>query len=805
MKIPKAFKQATRWLAPAAAIYLALIICPDVVDAQSTQQLSGQDWRATVAADGVVRSLEYFKQGAWLAFPFSAGEHGGPRVWVRAGKEKLFIPLQPVAEPLRFEGREKDLQASLRYLADGRRLGVEVTLRNTSEKSMTDLRVGLQLGVDTYMDKYPDWNNKLFPTLLRCEKTHFFGYFMSPAGGVLTIASPDPIASFERYYIGKGHRIRTVSLDLMHPGPLPARHPAPKTSINPGEESRWTIYFEAVSSLSDVKPSLASATRAPIIDAERYTAHQPQQQLSARLYSQLKPELTLTEPGGKVFPLTARKIQSGIYETAVKLNQGFGLYTLRATAGGRTSETPFTLARPFSWYLLRAREAASKYQQKASSHIESAYGFFSAFLARKHFPSAKLDETLDAHFQKVLALLYDDKMQPGTYPERIQNSAGYCSLLVDRYEATGDRGSLEKAALLADFLISRQKADGGFYRGNTHYTSVLYIGKSIMELMLAEKRLADAGEAVWGERYTRHYAAVRRAMDDLVRRRGNVETEGQMTFEDGMMSCSALQLGMFALLQRDAAERKKYTEAAAAYLEQHNSLTQLLIPDSRMNNATLRFWESQYDVMVYPNMMDSPHGWSAWRIYATYYLYLLTGEAQYLRMTMNALGSSLQVVDTQSGRLRWAFVADPYIEAKVFVPDLARPGYGNLEPRILGEHYVDMVSDWWRAPEGKVVGGYVGHVDDWGRGGACDNDVHEIFKAMEEVALNAAFVVVGGDGKIEAWNCTVKRKGNLLEIYPAEAVVNRVHLNAGSETNVRVHFLRRTVIRTVKELEWVAE
>ncbi len=151
-----------------------------------------------------------------------------------------------------------------------------------------------------------------------------------------------------------------------------------------------------------------------------------------------------------------------------------------------------------------------------------------------------------------------------------------------------------------------------------------------------------------------------------------------MTFEDGMMSCSALQLGMFALLQRDAAERKKYTEAAAAYLEQHNSLTQLLIPDSRMNNATLRFWESQYDVMVYPNMMNSPHGWSAWRIYATYYLYLLTGEAQYLRMTMNALGSSLQVVDTQSGRLRWAFVADPYIEAKVFVPDLARHGYEPL-------------------------------------------------------------------------------------------------------------------------------
>ncbi len=782
--------------------FIALIAGSGYANVQVERQISDQDWRATISKDGV-QSFESFKQREWRQYPFRTGENGGPRPWVLVNGKREFIPLQPTADTLRFEGRMKDLATSLRYFAEGPLFGVEVMLKNKGETALTDLRFGLQLGVDTYMEKYPEWSDKLFPTLLRCEKTHFIGYFMSPSGHILVVTSPDPIASFERMYIGKGHRIGTVSLNLLHPGPLPPRHPVSPAFINPNEERHWIIYFEGAESLTDVKPAMARSTQAPIVDADRYTVNQPQP-LSVRVFSRREPELKVTNPDGNVLPLRVRKIHSGIYETTLTLNQGFGLYTLSAQAGDRISEAPFTLARPFSWYLLRAREAAEKYQQKASSHIESAYGFFSAFLARKHFPEPALDKRLDERFQKVIALLYDDKMQPNTYPERIQNSAGFCSLLVDRYEATGDRSSLEKAVQLADFLLTRQKADGGFYRDRTHFTSVIYIAKSIMELMLAEKRLADAGDATWNERYNRHYEAVRRAMDDLVRRGGNIQTEGQMTFEDGMMSCSALQLAMFALLQNDAQQRRKYTDAALSYLKQHDSLTQLLVPDSRMNGATLRFWESQYDVMVYPNMMDSPHGWSAWRIYATYNIYLLTGDPQYLRMTMNALGSCLQLVETQTGKLRWGFIADPYIEAKVFFPDTKRPGFGKFEQRIIGEQYVDMVSDWWRAPEGKVVGGYVGHVDDWGAGGAGDNDVHEIFKAMEEVVLDAAFVVMGRDGKLETWNCTVKRNGKLLEVYPAEAIVNRIHVNAASSTKVRVHFSGRTAERTVKGLTWIS-
>ncbi len=51
-------------------------------------------------------------------------------------------------------------------------------------------------------------------------------------------------------------------------------------------------------------------------------------------------------------------------------------------------------------------------------------------------------------------------------------------------------------------------------------------------------------------------------------------------------------------------------------MQSHRCLEQLLIPDARMNGATLRFWEAQYDVLIGGslNMMNSPHGWTAWLI-----------------------------------------------------------------------------------------------------------------------------------------------------------------------------------------------
>ena len=350
---------------------------------------------------------------------------------------------------------------------------------------------------------------------------------------------------------------------------------------------------------------------------------------------------------------------------------------------------------PWSWYATQARANAVAKPQKASTHTESWYGLFSGYIARRYFPDSALDTAIDAKFAELAPLMYDlNKMVPKF--QRIQNDACWASLLVDRYEATGDRHSLEFAAALADYLIANQSPDGAYRNGKAHYTCVVYIAKSVMEVMAAEQPLAEK-DPVWRTRYDRHAASVRRAVDDLAERLDNIGTEGEATYEDGMIACAYTQLAMYALLQTDSGLRQKYLEAAKKVSSGHRCLSQIVIPDCRMNGGSLRYWESQYDIMTYPNMMNSPHGWSAWRLYGLWYLYQLTGEKEYLRQAMNGLGSCVQLIDFKTGDLRWGFVPDPCVQARVFEQDPVHPGKGVWNQRVIGEQYLPMISGWYRA------------------------------------------------------------------------------------------------------------
>ena len=98
------------------------------------------------------------------------------------------------------------------------------------------------------------------------------------------------------------------------------------------------------------------------------------------------------------------------------------------------------------------------------------------------------------------------------------------------------------------------QTEDGAYRADfghgVHYTSVTYIAKYMLELAVIEQRLGRA-QPEWQERFERHYNSARRAVENLERLRDNIGTEGEHTFEDGMISCTAAQLGHFALLQED--------------------------------------------------------------------------------------------------------------------------------------------------------------------------------------------------------------------------------------------------------------
>jgi hypothetical protein len=357
------------------------------------------------------------------------------------------------------------------------------------------------------------------------------------------------------------------------------------------------------------------------------------------------------------------------------------------------------------------------------------------------------------------------------------------SVLVDRYQATGDARVLEQANEFAEYLFSRQHPDGYYGGYGMHpYTSVLYVAKAIMELMAAEKPLAE-GSPVWRERYDRHYDSVRRAMDDLVRRGSDVKTEGEGTFEDGAVSCTATQLAMFALLEQDPAERLRYQEAAERFLTAHACLTRLLDADTRSRGATARWWEAWNDAKTGAQMMTSPHGWSGWRLYGVYYLYLLTGREEYLRGIMDGLGAGAQLMEWPSGTLRQAFVIDPHLAAGERVPDPSDPTWGRYEERILSEEYLRTIGGWYgRRTEGDTYMDRVG----WAWTG--DGIPYEIFKAMEEIALTSAYVLEREDGSFLAYNGAVSERKGVLTVRPSEAIASRVHLNLRSPHDVAVSF-----------------
>lgn len=655
---------------------------------------------------------------------------------------------------------------------------MEVILENKGNVPFQPVKAGLKLGIDTYMDKYPDWFGKYFPTLMMNEKTHFYGYLQTPSGHTLGVVSPQPVASWSvDYNLGyqdpaphwfMGHRIESLNLDLMNALPLPQHCPQDLWILKQGERKTWTIAFVDINTPGEFEETIHKVAGVPMIRMPQ-TVYQPKETATFEVLA-TAPTVEVTDSEGKLQKVTVKSKSGHVKEVSCML-PSVGLYTVKVTDGDKQLQGVLSAHASWEWTMERAREGALKYHQKATSHIESWYGFHSSFIAARYFPEKQLDETLRSRFDYLFGLLHDrTKMVPLYHASRIQNTSGTIGLLVDKYEAYGDVEDLKKASRLADWLMNTwQRKDGAYVNHNTVYTSVIYVAKSMLELTLVERELGKT-ESMWKEAADRHYASAKRAIDQLVASQGDFETEGELTFEDGMVSCSALQIGMLALMQQDEKERKHYTDAMLQILNSHDCLTQLRVPDARRRGGTMRYWEAQYDVQMLPNMFNSPHGWSGWRAYATYYAYLLTGEERWLKETFNAMGAFSNLIDFRTGDLRWAFVVDPYLKVKqacsadthVTEDSLS---FGNPHPElydtrefVIGEQYVNMISDWQTV-------------------NTQDNDVHELFKCIGETMLTNAFVVERPDGEVIGYNCRVTRQGNKLTIKANEKQIVNLHCN----------------------------
>ncbi|SHF38201.1 hypothetical protein [Pedobacter caeni] len=770
--------------------YLTFILSLSFSLSLSAQSLlQNAYWKLDLLQDGTLKDLKINRNKKWENIPLPEKEYKGFRWYLSEQNKEENIAIKRSSENT-FTGNYKDIHFHLSYVLLEDKLQINAIVTNNSGKEFSPEKLGLRMGISNYMESYPQWNDVYFPTLLRAEKTHFWGYMMNPNGNILGLASPDPIASWSlNYNFGYGskevffwgHRIYSSNLDLINTGPLPQRHPQNSSSLKPGQTKKWSFYLVNISTLEDVAKTLTKIHKAPSFEI-RQTTLEKGKPFEVKVYNSGTSQLKLTAPSGTVKNIKAKTIKSGIAFFSVIPSNETGVYTLTANHQNRITEAKITVSEPWGWYLQKAREAALIYTQKASWNCENWYGFYSAYLAQIYYPNAEKLKQSNEQFSKVMSLMYDTVNavpKKITNASRIQNTSTTIGILVDKYRALKNISDLSLAARLADHvIIPSQSADGAYRNGHTHYTSVIYIAKSILELAEAEKELGKT-DLFWKNNYQKHYLSAKKAVDQLMLGMSAIETEGEGTFEDGMISCTALQIAAFALLQDNIEERNRYTKMAEDFINSHRSLTQLIVPDSRIRNGTLRFWEAQYDVMLGKNMLSSPHGWSAWRAYATHYLYLLTGKEDYLIQTMNAVGSCAQTIDSKSGKLRWAFVIDPYVntvQSSENFPGTSEDKYNNnqfkaeegkTKPIIIGEQYVDMVSDWFQA-------------------NTSDNDVHEIFKCMEEVALGKAYVLERNDGTLLTYNCSVIKKGNYLVLNSADDRLFKAHFNLKKKCKVSI-------------------
>ena len=610
---------------------------------------------------------------------------------------------------------------------------LKVSFSVSAENFVPVKRLGFRLGIDCCMESYPEWNTKYFPTAQRCEKKGYWACFVTPERNLLSVCSPSSVVSWKNEYSTAdydivGHRIYTSCIEMINTYPQPERHPQSPEGVG-CEPICAEIYYFLPQNEEEMYSFVEKYSGIKVPRTNKYTLEDGES-----LYVD-----------GKLFegPLT-----DGVNIIETSGNAELSVY----------------VRKNWFYYLDCARKSAEICQQKPGTHTESWYGYFTRVLYASLINDREYTKALCSEFDAFFSVLTERKdgkckMREETLPQRLQNTSAMLSLLSDFYELTRESRYLDDANDLAEFLMTLQADDGSYRSHRTHYTCVIYPAKSMLELAITER------EAGLTDRFAIHYNSAYKAIKNLELLLDNIETEGQMTFEDGMISCEALQLAYLAMLLPEGEEKAGLTNAAEYILRKHLCLEQRFVPDCRTRGCTMRFWEARYDVNFFSNMINAPHGWTSWKNYATYYLYMLTGKLEYLKDTMDTIGACMQCVD-ENGILHWGYVIDPCVVGQNLKKGSTKDNI-ETESTVVGESYLPMISDWWRQDPQALIMEYLepwNKPEKWGEcyGGSCDNDVHEHFKCLMETVFGKAFVHISDD-EIVTYNCKQTEDGFVCE------------------------------------------
>ena len=133
-------------------------------------------WEARISDKGYLEQIIFKDKKGNDTIPFFRSGLGncGPSFYAEISGKEITAAWIPDGY-LSYRSTIDQVECRLTYQSWKGQPALKVTLENKGNVPFQPTKAGLKLGIDTYMDKYPDWFGKYFPTLMRNEKTHFYG------------------------------------------------------------------------------------------------------------------------------------------------------------------------------------------------------------------------------------------------------------------------------------------------------------------------------------------------------------------------------------------------------------------------------------------------------------------------------------------------------------------------------------------------------------------------------------------------------------------------------------------------------
>jgi len=502
--------------------------------------------RAEINRRGRLTALHLKRGKEFDTFRFRTDQWCGPSWVVEDAGRTSQILLHPNEKTAGlYEGKMGEVSYSLQYRVTAGRLEIEAALENHSAAVFNPISASVRLGVDTEQLTYPQWRRTPYPTYLRCEPTHAWGYAMTPNGEILGIACPDVAASWQQLAINPNpQRPVTFSLTAIGQGEYSKDQPA-QLSLKSDERRIWRIRLFSIADLSQVPNRLSEQAGASFLNLALNTVEPGQVAIVPNFVRQGELRTaSVTGPDEKTYEIYPQNRREVLDDDDMK--RGFTLAGVETPNSLRfiPENTPGT-------YRLRAEHTQIAKDAKGEIVVGKN--------GRDEIDGVRVSETTVTVQQPWSTFKAPTTSTPsldlaGARASTPQAMTKAAAQYARQRNAGGDFSELELAAALVDLALVHQPS----------LTSSDTAWFDVMSVMQEELREVD--RPTWRARYDRHYAATQRAINDLIARLDNLPSENAAGFDATRLCNAAGLLGQWTANFADAADRIRCQQAALELL-----------------------------------------------------------------------------------------------------------------------------------------------------------------------------------------------------------------------------------------------